>query len=117
MAKVELKDRLGALAFLIGVVVAVIIGLFTTYLNMAALTFATWLLVLLGLVVGLLNVNDKEASKFLFAGTVLVVVSFMSANSLSIIPAAARVFNAIMVLFVPATIIVALKSVFSVSKN
>ena len=63
---------IGGWAFLIGVVLALIIGLGFTGTYQAT---ATWILVIIGLVVGLLNIADEEASPFLMSATVLVIVS------------------------------------------
>ena len=73
--------------------------------------------VVLGIIIGLLNIVAKESSKFLLAALALVIVSFMGQSYLSIIPAVGAILNLLLVMFVPATIIVALKTVFDVSKN
>ena len=120
------ENNIGAWAFLIGVVLAVIIGLSTTFLPIPALTtyskqiYAT--LVLLGVVVGFTNVTGKESQTFLIAGAVLVVVSRFGMDGVtgSLIgiglgDAVSLVFAALLALFTPATIIVALKTVFSIA--
>jgi hypothetical protein len=67
--------------------------------------------------VGFLNITTTESSKFLLAALALVIVSFMGQLVLSIIPQLGRILSALLILFVPATIIVALKIVFEVSKD
>lgn len=106
------SNLIGSWSFLIGVILAVILG----SLGAITQTIAT-ALVILGLIVGLLNITDKEAGPFLMAGTVLVIVSALGSNALQIIPVVEGILNAILMLFVPATGIVALKSVFSLAKN
>ena len=104
--------------FLIGVILAIIIGLFSSQIQTTgAYKGILFILVILGIVVGLLNVANQEASKFLLAGVSLVLVSFMGSAALAIIPAVGSILSALMVLFVPATIIVALKSVFEIAKS
>ena len=51
------------------------------------------------------------------AGTVLVIVSALGSSVLGSMPVVSRMLAAILMLFVPATIIVALKSVFSLARN
>jgi|SRR3989344_313617 len=102
----------GSWSFLIGVVLAVILGAVGAISQ--TITIA---LVILGLVIGLLNITDKEVTPFLMAGTVLVIVSALGMNILATIPVISRMLAAILMLFVPATIVVALKSVFSLAKN
>ncbi|MEK6881098.1 MAG: hypothetical protein AABY22_15875, partial [Nanoarchaeota archaeon] len=72
MAK-SAKSKLGGWAFLIGVILAIILGIFMPAggLNQTWV----WILVVIGLIVGFLNVTHDEASHFLMSGTVLVIVS------------------------------------------
>ncbi len=104
----------GAWAFLTGVVLAIIIGLVS-----GGTINALWagILALIGLIVGLLNVTDKEVAPFLMAGIVLVIASSLGSAAMGSIPLLGGVLNAINILFVPATIVVALKSVFALAKN
>ena len=109
------KNTIGAWAFLIGVILAVIVGL----LALDATT-GTWALVLvvLGLIIGLLNVSSAEIKDFMLTGTVLVIVSSLGGQTyLGLIPYVGDIIGALVVLFVPATIVVALKSVFALAKN
>jgi len=122
------ENWLGAWAFLIGVVLAIIIGLSTTLLPIPTLIKYSaqiyGILVVLGLIVGSLNVTTgKDSQTFLIAGAVLVIVSRFGMDSVTgsligigIGDAVSSVFGALLVLFVPATIVVALKMVFSIAK-
>lgn len=103
---------LGSWSFLIGVILAVILGAIGSINQTIAIV-----LVILGLIVGLLNITDAEVTPFLLAGAVLVIVAALGSTVLGIIPVVARILNAILILFVPATVLVALKSVFSLAKN
>ncbi|VVB78486.1 Uncharacterised protein [uncultured archaeon] len=113
---------LGAWAFLIGVILAIVLGVFGTNSWILAL------LVIAGILVGLLNVTDEESSGFLLAGVSLVLVSWLGQDSLSAFATVSigslqigsmliGILSALLILFVPATIIVALKSVFDLAKN
>ena len=106
------RSTLGSWAFLIGVIIAVVLG----FLGKIEPTIG-WLLVIIGLIVGILNIAEKEVQNFLMAGTVLVIVSSLGADVLSVVPQLEGVLNAFLFMFVPATIIVALKHVFSLAKN
>ena len=105
-------SMLGSWAFLIGVVLAVVLGALSDVTSGIVAV-----LVVLGLIVGLFNINDEEVKPFLLAGTVLVIVSALGSDVLSAIPAIGRVFDSILALFVPATVIVALKSVFGLARK
>lgn len=106
---------LGAWAFLIGIILAVILGVFQTQLG--SVTWISILLVLLGLIVGLLNLSGSEANTFLLAAVSLVIVSNLGGTALGVIDVVGNILNAIMTLVVPATVIVALKAVFSAARN
>ena len=121
------ENTIGAWAFLIGVVLAILIGLSTTLLPIPALTtyskhiYAA--LVFLGILVGFVNTTGRDSQTFLIAGAVLVIVSRFGMDSVSgsvigidLRDAVTSVFSALLVLFAPATIIVALKTVFSISR-
>jgi len=109
------KNVLGAWAFLIGAILAVIVGLLPSAIPAET---AAVILVVLGLIIGLLNVGGAELKDFLLAGTALVIVSYFgSVNILGVVPFIGEIFRALMVLFVPATIVVALKSVFAIARK
>ncbi len=121
------ENSLGAWAFLIGVVLAILIGLSTTLIPIPSLAKYSpqiyAILVLLGFFVGSVNVTGKDSQTFLIAGAVLVIVSGFGMDAVKgsligfpIADAVNTVFGALLTLFVPATIVVALKTVFSVTR-
>ena len=112
MAK-NLGNMLGGWAFLIGVILAVVLGVFPAVNS----TSMILLLVVIGLIVGLLNVADKEVTPFLFSGLVLVLIGDAGSRLLVSIPAASGILSALMTIFIPATVIVAVKNVLSIAKK
>ncbi len=120
------ENSIGAWTFLIGVVIAIIIGVGTSLIPIPELSRYSaqiyGVLIILGLIVGALNVTGKDSQTFMIAGAVLVVVSKFGMESVSgsligigIGDAVSSIFAALLVLFVPATILVALKTVFSIA--
>ena len=116
------ENLIGAYAFLIGVILAVAIGLWKEPLQSAGGWFYTALIVI-GLIVGFMNVGDKDSRTFLLASLSLVIVGALGADPLKYIAlnnysveALSNILTSLLVLFVPATIIVALKTVFSMAK-
>jgi len=116
------ENLIGAWAFLIGVVLAVLVGIFArTKTNPLILG----ILAILGIVLGYF-VGEKEVQTFLLTSVSLVIVSFAGIQGL-VLDAAIRgvaigkivssILGALLVLFVPATIIVALKTVFSLARK
>ena len=121
------ENSFGAWAFLIGVVLAVLVGLSTTLLPIPILTAYSAqiyaILAILGIIVGFTNVSGKDSQTFMLSGAVLVIVSGFGMSSVSgsligfpIAEAVTTIFSALLALFVPATIIVALKTVFSIAR-
>jgi len=106
----------GSWSFLVGLVLAVLLGLGLTGPYQATML---WIVFLLGIVVGLLNVTHDETGAFLTGGTVLALISFLGVEAGvfdAVAPVIGNILRGILTLFVPATIIVALKSVFSLAK-
>ena len=115
------ENLIGAYAFLVGVVLAVIFGIFNKSLAQASGMFYT-AIVLIGLIVGFMNVGDKNSSTFLLASLSLVIVGALGVEPLKyiannfVVETLRNVLGSLLVLFVPATIIVALKTVFAMAK-
>ena len=109
------SNILGGWAFLVGVVIAIIAGFF------GGLSSATVVIVLvvIGLIVGLLNISAKEVSPFLLAAVVLVIVSAFGKDVLSVLPYnwGVNILDAIMALIVPAAVIVAIREVFTLARK
>jgi hypothetical protein len=123
------ENSVGAWSFLIGVVLAVIIGVSTpSFLPSSTIESYSrqiyGILVILGVVVGsTIKIEGKDSQSFLLAGAVLVVVSKFGMESVTgsligigIGNTVVSTFSALLSLFVPATIIVAVKTVFSLAK-
>ena len=124
------ENSVGAWAFLVGVILAVLIGIsagsifpLQKIISYSPQIYA--ILVMLGLFVGFsINVSGKSDSQtFLIASAILVIVSKFGMESVTgsligigVGDTVSSTFAALLALFVPATIIVALKTVFSVAK-
>ncbi|GBE19991.1 MAG TPA: hypothetical protein ENG87_02110 [Candidatus Pacearchaeota archaeon] len=120
------ENSIGAWAFLAGIILAVIVGIFTgNYTN--PIVFS--ILMVLGLVVGYFVV-EKDSKTFLFASASTVLASFagiqgfatnvalrgIAVSGVEVGKMTASVLGALLFLFVPATIVVAIKTVFSIAK-
>lgn len=123
------ENSWAAWAFLIGVILAVLIGIGTSSLlpTSAIADYSPQIyamLVILGLLVGFsIKVNKKDTQAFLYTGTILVIVSRFGMESVTgsligigVGAVVSSIFGALLALFVPATIIVALKTVFSIAR-
>lgn len=112
MAKRSSGNMIGSWAFLIGAFLAIFLGLFGTM----SPTWL-WVLVVLGIVVGLLNIAGAESRPFLWSGLALIIASYFGQSVLSEITLLNDVTQSLLALFVPATIVVALKNAFSLARN
>jgi hypothetical protein len=111
-----MEKTMGGWAFVIGLILAAIIAIFGI-----EATWPMYLLLVLGLIVGILNVVDKEVNSFLIAA-VAFMFTFTALSSVVIeIPVAgvslARFFVLINAFIAPAAAIVAFKALFAHSKN
>ena len=113
MAKVNL---LGSWAFLIGVIIAILVGL---GVGVSLSPTVVAILVLLGLVVGLLTIGAKEVEPFVMASVAFLLAAFIGKDVLGMVTLVnlSGVLQAIIALVVPATVVVALKEVFEMSKK
>jgi hypothetical protein len=129
MVIISEENSWSAWSFLIGVVLAVMIGIGTSSLvpvnsivKYSPQIYAV--LVILGLIVGFTTkVEKKDVQTFLYTSAILVIVSKFGMDSVTgsligigVGSLVSSIFGALLTLFVPATIIVALKNVFSISR-
>lgn len=122
------ENTFSAKAFMGGIIIAIIIGLITSFipenglLKYSSSIYAV--LIIIGIILGFtINIEGKNAQTFLLAGTILVIVSKFGMDSVTgsligigIGNLVVSTFSALVVMFVPATIIVAVKTVYSLSR-
>jgi len=120
MALLLPTQKIGVYAFLVGIAIAIITGI-ASGLVTGYVSIITLILVILGLIVGYLNISDKEVTMFMVASIGLIVAG--SANLTSIdafIPSLGTVLQAILtnivVFIAPAVIVVGLKAVYVLAK-
>lgn len=104
---------IGFWAFIIGFVLALIAGLF--WPSSAPIILV---LVVLGIIIGLLNVTAKEFQLFLLATIALVVVgnAFAALTMLRLGEVLGNMLSYVAILVAPAAIIAAIKALWSVAK-
>ena len=73
--KGETGDMIGGWAFIIGVVIALLVGLVAGFSNMSGstLVWVSVVMAVLGIIVGFLNVTDREVSRFIIAAMGITV--------------------------------------------
>jgi len=114
------EQKIGQYSFIVGIIIAVVLGL-----SLPALAEATpWLvslLVVLGLIVGFMNVAGKETKEFLVVGIVLVLLSYVGAGAtlggiMYIGSYLQGIFQGILAFIIPAIVIVALKELWRLAE-
>lgn len=128
--KKELKASalVGRYAFLLGVLLAVVWAIIAV-LNpaMATSTIVLSVLVILGLIIGLLNITAKETMPFLVASVVLVIMFGFGSTYLGLVGQNSTfdfigkflqgLLTYLMILVVPAGIIVSLKELYAFAEK
>jgi|YelNatPaOPRAMG01_1025707.scaffolds.fasta_scaffold02594_7 hypothetical protein len=108
-----MKMKVGEYAFLAGIALAILAGI-------AMLTgdWVTLVLVVLGLIVGLLNISAKETTPFLLSSITLLLAGSAGLEKLPWVGGFVGPIMANIVAFVaPAAVIIALKTVFDLAKK
>jgi hypothetical protein len=117
------SQKVGGWAFILGVVIAIIAGLVSAFLGMYS-GYVLLVLVVLGLIVGFLNIKDKEVTGFLIAAIALMAVGTANLSSLdSLTPGLTaglgtlvqNIVQYIAAFVAPAALVVALKEVFDIA--
>jgi len=118
-------QKIGSLAFLTGVVLCVLLGIaafiFPAIIQGAA-GLITLVLIILGIVVGFLNINEKHRNEFLVAVLAVTLIGSITVQqSVALIPVIANlvtaIFQNIVALFAPAALIVGLKQIWNFGMN
>lgn len=123
MAKSNVWSLVGSWAFVIGVILAILLGAINGYNGTTMESWDTWVLVLviIGLVVGLLNISSKEVTPFLMSGAILIIASALGQSVFTgatmTVAILSSILAALLAIFVPATIIVAIKNVFALARD
>ena len=112
--------KIGQWAFILGIALAIIVGVFTLSETVAGTV--TLVLVILGLIVGFLNITEKETTPFLIAAIALLATG-SAVDSLKVIPPKvlgdflASSVNNIAAFVTPAAILVAVKAIWALAKD
>lgn len=119
-----MEKQVGKYSFIAGVVIAVLLGLAIPALSSAKGWLFT-IMVVLGLVVGFLNVSGKETKDFLLVTVALVIVAYVAGAQISSWESEVQfigkyltgIFGNIVAFVVPASVVVALKETWDLAKG
>ena len=130
MVKNDMWGKIGSWAFLIGVIIALIVGLYAAYnLETNGETFGgiiAWVLAVLGAIVGLVSaygmgtITEKEVPSFLLAGIALVVM-YGVFKGIELDPWIGSLLHGVSmslsILIAPAVGILAIKAIWDIGKE
>ncbi|MEM4336847.1 MAG: hypothetical protein QXG86_02470 [Candidatus Woesearchaeota archaeon] len=119
MAKgLKTSALVGRYAFVLGLILAFIMGVVQ---SIGTNPIAMSILVILGLLIGFLNVSAKETMPFLLATAVLVIVAGFGGGVLASVQVVGEylrgILGSLITLIVPASIVVALKEIYSFAER
>ena len=108
------QSKLGRWAFIIGLIIAVLLG-FVTF------SYASLILVILGLIVGFMNVTEKEAGAFLIAAIALILVGVAGLKALEAVGSLYTWIQTVLTSFTTfvaaAAVVVSIKELFEAGKE
>ena len=103
------QAQMGRWAFVIGLIISVLLGF-------VVFSYSSLVLVILGLIVGFLNITEKEATSFLIAVIALIVVGVAGLQALSVLGTLytwiQTVLTSFLVFVSASVVVVALKELF-----
>ena len=113
-----MDKKIGQWAFILGIIVAVLAAVLAAFLaDQIPAYVVTVILVILGLVVGYLNISDKEITQFLVATLALLAISGAAVISDVFPTMVVDMLENIGVFIVPAALVVALKTIYVLCKE
>jgi hypothetical protein len=110
-------EKLGRWAFIIAAILALLAGAIPALGQYAAVG---WVLIILGVVVGFLNVTERESTGFLVAAIALIIAMTSVSNIFSLFwggTTLQSVLNNVVLVISPAAIIVAVKHLYVAAQD
>ncbi len=108
-----MDSKMGHWAFLSGVVLALIAG----FVPQLQIPMTTWILVLLGLIVGFLNVTARETQEFLIACLAVLIASGTASNIITLGFVVSTMLSNVVTFVFPAALIVAFKAIWEMASH
>jgi hypothetical protein len=117
----DMLAKVGAWAFIVGVLIALVAGFVPSQMQ----GLVTGVLVVIGIIVGFLNVTEKETTPFLMASVAIMIALFTAGTAIErdltvlgqIGTYMLGVMKSINVFVFPATIVVALKAIYALARD
>jgi hypothetical protein len=118
--KTNILSMIGFWAFIVGLIIAVVVGIVAALGMSGFMTAAIIILIILGLIIGFLNITAKEILLFLVATIALIVAGSVFAPlatpGINIGNILDSILKLIATLMAPAAIVAAIKALWAVGK-
>jgi hypothetical protein len=122
------SQKIGSYAFLLGIIIAIVFGLIAVFasdtLGPGGAGIVTIILVVLGLIVGFLNIHDKHVTDFLIAAIAIAMIGGTAGGLVSldlvIAPLGSvlvQIVQGIVALVVAAALVIGLKQIMTLAKE
>ncbi len=109
-----MDKKIGHYAFIVAVILAIIAGLVPSLQTNAI----TWTLIILGLVVGLLNITSRETTEFLVAVIALMLVGSAGLGEITAVGTSIKaILLNITAIAVPAALVVSIKAIYALASK
>lgn len=116
--------KIGHYAFLVGVLLAFVLALFSTKLGNETTSALLLLLIVLGIIVGFLNITSKEMTEFLIAAIALIVMGSISTAFVVVdnyVAGLGTILDAVLsyiaIFVAPAALIVSIKAIIELAEK
>lgn len=124
----SMNEKIGNYSFAMGVLLAIVLGLISSGLSEAVRAAFVSLLIVLGIIVGMVNITSKETKEFLLSAIVLIIaagvggaqsvlLSIGSVGNLNVGVILGSLFTHILLFTIPAVIVVAIKNIWGLAKT
>lgn len=119
-----MNELIGKWAFVIGLILAVIAGLVSGYNTTILSSYTTAILLVLfvlGLIIGFLNIHEKNETRFLVSVVALLVLGVASISALSVLQVISEILDAVLGNFIAfvsaAALVVSIKAILETTKK
>lgn len=108
-------EKMGRWAFILGIIIAVLLGFMS-------FSYSTLVLVILGLIVGFLNITSKETHNYLIAVIALLVIGLSGLQVFSVLNSGLSnwvqtVLTSFIIFVAASGLVVAVKAVLEISRD
>jgi hypothetical protein len=111
-----MMHKVGHWAFIAGVGLALFGGILQSYLPYD-MRWGTWVLIVLGLAVGIMNITARETQEFLVASVALVIAASSATAAVNLHLVVIQMLGNVVAFVFPAALVVALKAIWGLAQD